>query len=283
MDNASTTGATPRIVDQARVCGHSVKIVVEHRRGLSWARNAGIRASDGQVIVFTDDDVVVDPGWLTPLRSAFALDPSIGAAVGLVPSADLDLPAQREWDRRLPWSSRLEARKLSTAERRANNVFPFNAGQIGTGANMAFKREVLTTLRCFNTALGAGTYSRGGEDLEMFVRVLLGGWAIKYEPSSIVWHVHQAQMGALRSKVFSYGVGTGAYFTSLLLGRHRRAAALSLPLLLGFAASERRSILHRPRDLSLEALEILGLLCGPLALSTELLRQKCLGIALHCY
>src|SRR5579862_4201486 len=44
--------------------GDKVRIVKEPRRGVSSARNAGLRAAAGEFVAFTDDDAVVDARWL---------------------------------------------------------------------------------------------------------------------------------------------------------------------------------------------------------------------------
>src|SRR4051794_25407437 len=50
---------------------HSVVRVVESTSsGAGRARNEGIAASSGDVIVNTDDDVLVDPSWLEQLMAA---------------------------------------------------------------------------------------------------------------------------------------------------------------------------------------------------------------------
>ena len=50
----------------------------ERQQGLSWARNAGIRESQGEVIAFTDDDVIVEPDWLRNLTSVLHAGESAG-------------------------------------------------------------------------------------------------------------------------------------------------------------------------------------------------------------
>ncbi|NOT61460.1 MAG: glycosyltransferase family 2 protein, partial [Acidobacteria bacterium] len=52
----------------------AVRYVYESRAGLSIARNAGIRHSDGELIAFTDDDVLVAPDWCDELQREFATD-----------------------------------------------------------------------------------------------------------------------------------------------------------------------------------------------------------------
>jgi predicted nucleotidyltransferase len=55
------------------------------------ARNAGARASTGDVICYTDDDAVADVAWLAEIEATFLEDPAIGIVGGDAPAA----PAQR--------------------------------------------------------------------------------------------------------------------------------------------------------------------------------------------
>ena len=57
-----------------------VRYAPEARRGLSYARNAGLELAEGEIVAFTDDDVVVDGGWLRAIAHAFA--PAIGCVTG---------------------------------------------------------------------------------------------------------------------------------------------------------------------------------------------------------
>ena len=60
VDNASATPDTERVAGEA---GPRIRYVRENRPGLDWARNRGIVETSGEVVAFTDDDCVVDPGW----------------------------------------------------------------------------------------------------------------------------------------------------------------------------------------------------------------------------
>ena len=72
-----------------------VRYVHEPRTGLSVARNAGIAASRGAVIAFTDDDVEVHPGWSAELARVFRTQRDIDAVTGLVLPSSLATRAQR--------------------------------------------------------------------------------------------------------------------------------------------------------------------------------------------
>jgi glycosyltransferase involved in cell wall biosynthesis len=64
VDNNSTDDTADVIRDYARRAGHPVRYVHEPVQGRSAALNAGIRASAGDIIVTTDDDVRVERDWL---------------------------------------------------------------------------------------------------------------------------------------------------------------------------------------------------------------------------
>jgi hypothetical protein len=76
---------------------------------------------------------------------------------------------------------------------------------------MAFRRSVFTRIGGFDPALGAGTPTRGGDDLEMFFRVLKEGLALVYEPRAIVRHRHRRFIEALRGQIADHGVSFSCY------------------------------------------------------------------------
>jgi predicted nucleotidyltransferase len=82
VDNASTD-ETARVVRDFRA-EFPVRYVLEPRLGIATARNAGVRASSGEVLAFTDDDAVVDPEWLGFVERAFLRDPRIGIVGGAI-------------------------------------------------------------------------------------------------------------------------------------------------------------------------------------------------------
>jgi GT2 family glycosyltransferase len=57
-------------------------VAVTGRHGPAAARNAGWRAAAGELIAFTDDDTIPDPGWLAAGLRAFDADPDLSAASG---------------------------------------------------------------------------------------------------------------------------------------------------------------------------------------------------------
>jgi len=230
VDNAPSTTATRDLVagefDDPRV-----RYVVEPVAGLSSARNAGLRAATGEVVAFTDDDVVVDAGWLRGLCDGFARADDVACVTGLVPSGELRTPVQRSFDDRVSWSRNVAPRVFRLDEQPADlPTFPFSVGAFGTGADFALRRDVALALGGFDTAFGVGTRTAGGEDLDVFTRVLFAGHALAVQPSALVWHRHRADLAALRVQAAGYGTGLGAWLAGVALdGRTRRAALRRAP------------------------------------------------------
>src|SRR5947209_14347107 len=67
VDNAPSTDAIDILVQDLSQRISFIRYVREDCPGLSWARNRGIMAAKGEILAFTDDDVIVDPYWLADL------------------------------------------------------------------------------------------------------------------------------------------------------------------------------------------------------------------------
>jgi glycosyltransferase involved in cell wall biosynthesis len=228
VDNAPSDDSTERLVEKYAAVDPRFRYVREARPGLSWARNAGLAAAKGRYIAYTDDDVAVDSGWVHGLVRGLSRRPDVGCVTGLVCTAQISNRSEAYFDARVSaWWSRCKPQLYDMSERaRYGVLYPFAAGLFGTGANFAFDRELLLRLGGFDEALGAGTLTRGGEDLDIFVRILLDGAAIAYEPSAVAWHHHRADDESLLRQMYGYGSGLTAYLTKLLMDHSTRREVL---------------------------------------------------------
>ncbi|WP_405627935.1 glycosyltransferase [Streptomyces sp. NBC_00016] len=218
VDNAPVTDATRDLVE--RKYAERVRYVTEPAPGLAVAHNKGIETAHGEVIAFTDDDVVADPRWLTELTAPFTADPGLGCATGLILPARLRTPAQVLLESHGGFAKGFTARTYDPQDPPADEpLFPFTAGRFGSGANMAFRTEVLRAAGGFDPATGAGTLARGGDDLYGFVRVLAGGHRLHYTPLALVWHHHRETWRDLETQAYGYGAGLTAYLTAILVNR----------------------------------------------------------------
>ena len=228
VDNAPSDDSTKAVVERYAAADDRFCYVREPRPGLSRARNAGLVTARGRYLAYTDDDVAVDPQWVHGLVRGFQRRADVACATGLVCTAAISNRPEAYFDARLAsWSTRCRPQffDLSMGDR-YGALYPFSAGIFGTGASFAFDRERLLGVGGFDEALGAGTLTRGGEDLDIFVRILLGGGAIAYEPAAVVWHHHRATEESLLKQMYGYGTGLTAYLTKLLLDRSMRSQLL---------------------------------------------------------
>ena len=151
VDNGSTDN-TQNVVKQS-VLGafHSVRYIEEKRPGLSHARNTAVAAAEGDIVLFTDDDVRVPRDWISgmvePIRSGRA--DAVAGGVELAPYL------RRPWQVDNPWlTSPLASTRALDPEQPERMV----------GANMAITREVLEHVPPFDPNLGAGSEIGTGEE-----------------------------------------------------------------------------------------------------------------------
>ena len=260
VDNAPSSDATAQVVASRE--HERLRYVVEPLASLSRARNRGALEARGEFIAFTDDDVRIDPQWLRALRRGFARAPHVGLVSGLVPALELETPAQLYFDRRVNWSSWLEPVLFDMdAHKSSDPMYPYSAGRFGTGANFATRRDVWLEIGGNDEVLGPGVM---GEDLDYFLRVILNGNAIAYEPSAIVWHVHRRDTDGLKRQMRQYGVALGAYTTKHILSRNGPRIIARVPrALMRIRRDSKRAVEATEENVDLRRLELYGLVQGP--------------------
>ncbi len=152
-----------------------IKYVLENRRGKTHALNAGLNASDGEIVAFTDDDVSLHADWLNVIAKNFS-DPNVDAITGrIIPQ--IELP-------KLSWYSD----KLSTVL--GNVDFSPERQPIlwAAGSNMAVRRTSLDQVGKFNFCPGLIN-----EDTLFSQKLAKHGVVIFYDPNMIVYHHFQPE------------------------------------------------------------------------------------------
>lgn len=260
-------------LDQVRLRQLGVRHVVEPRAGLDVARNRGAREAAGFVVAYVDDDCELEPGWLTALRLGFSED-DVALVTGRVLPATLELPSQRMFEAWCTWDRGVEQGRYLAGDRVPG--FPASAHHLGTGCNMAVRRDVLLDLGGFDEALDMGTLVGGGGDLDLFIRILDAGHAARYEPGAVVRHRHRETMHDLRWQVWGYGLSQGALLAKGLMTRTgvRRE-------IIRFGRQRLRDKQHELRHRSASGMprrvlvvEVLGILVGPIAYVTSMLGTR---------
>lgn len=192
-----------------------VRYVRTDTRGLSVARNLGLRLAAGATIAMTDDDCTVAPEWAAAIERAFAEQPRAVLLFGNVVPAPFDPAAGfiPGYERKAPYLATSLSDKMSVE---------------GIGACMALRRDAVIALGGFDEMLGAGGPFYAGEDVDLTLRVLAAGHGVYETPAVTVIHSGFHSWAASATLIHRYWFGAGAAH-----GKHVRAEGLNGVGLLG--------------------------------------------------
>jgi len=180
VDNNSKDKTKEKVFSYMPKFSGRLKYVLEPRQGLSYARNRGILESNGKVIAFTDDDVIVDKKWLSNIMLAF--EKSNSACIGgrIYPV----------WESKIPeWVSSKFYGKLALLDY-GDNSFEIKSEDFELfGANLIIDNDCFKKHGLFRTDIGRkGKRLFSGED-SAYVKLLLEKKEkVIYDPSIIVNH-----------------------------------------------------------------------------------------------
>jgi GT2 family glycosyltransferase len=261
VDNSATGGLAADELVRA-----GCRVVHEPRRGLDRARTRGIRETAGELVAFVDDDCEVDPDWLAHVRAAFT-DDAVGCVTGRVRPAALERPSERWFEAWFSFDRGGTPRRFAAGDPGNFLAFP---GALGTGCNMTLRRSVLRDVGPFDERIGAGTAVGGGDDIDMFARVLDAGHHVAYTPDALVHHHHRTTIPALRWQFFYYGVSFSALHLRFLLRRPTSRAAIARHAIVRIREHHVRGIRARLRGhsevpLRMIAIDLAGIAWGPFA------------------
>lgn len=227
VDNAPSDDRGKAVVDEFSASHPGVTYVREMQPGLGRAHNAALPHVRGTYAVFTDDDVVVHRWWLRRMLEAFDRGPDVVCVTGMITPLELDTPTQQTIEAYSGFSKGFDPKLFDTGDHRPDSpLFPFAAGLLGSGANMAFRTDYLASVGGFDPALGAGTIALGGDDLAAFYDVMVHGRQLAYEPAAIVEHRHHRDPDALARQAYGYGAGLSAHLARCVIEDPKAAAQM---------------------------------------------------------
>jgi GT2 family glycosyltransferase len=158
---------TPAILDRFP----NVQVICQPNRGLSVARNVGLKAATGEVVAYTDSDCFAHPDWLTHL--VYQLQQTGAVAVG-----GPNLTAEDGW---------LAACVAAAPGQPAHVLESDQVAEHIPGCNMAFRRDALVAINGFDPQ-----YRKAGDDVDVCWRLQQAGMWITFAPGAFVWH-HRRQ------------------------------------------------------------------------------------------
>lgn len=215
------------VIDQSDVISEEKKKLIRdhpnkirffhiNERGRSLAKNYGIMQAKGDLVLFCDDDILVESNFLSTHVAIYSKDPHIGAAsCRLVEEGD-------------PTVAVAIPLKTTSYGKLVNKPYSTRSGYVTSlnGGNMSFKREVLDKIGFFEEAFEGTSMV---EEPDMAYRIVQLGYKLYFDASVTVKHFPQingniAYMKAKRAEWFYY------YFFNLLIFFTKYNRLINLPL-----------------------------------------------------
>lgn len=193
IDNGCTDGTTALLATHEwLLAGATVRVVREEKLGLSNARNRALREARGEYLLYMDDDETPDPAWLLAHEQAMIehQPDALGGRIEVM-FEDGDRPAWLQ-DELLGFLGKLDNGEARWLRGDDTPIF---------GGNFAFRRTVFDRIGDFDARLGRmGKVNSGGEDTEIYRRLLAFGCRVRWVPDAVI--NHRIQTPKLRRRYF---------------------------------------------------------------------------------
>jgi GT2 family glycosyltransferase len=180
VDDGSRDGV-PQIA-----AGHPrIHYIRTENRGLSAARNTGMRAATGDIIAYVDDDAYPDPHWLHYLAYTFLNTDHAGVGGPNIPP---------------PGDGYIAECVANAPGGPVHVLLDDGTAEHIPGCNMAFRREKLLAVGGFDPR-----YRTAGDDVDICWRLQNMGWTIGFNPASVVWHHRRNSVKTYWKQQIGYG------------------------------------------------------------------------------
>ena len=163
----------------------NVRLILTDNRGLSSARNSGLRAATGEIVAYIDDDAYPDPHWLNYLVHTFSSTDHAG-----VGGPNL-----------LPPDDGLVARCVAHSPGGPTHVLLTDElAEHIPGCNMAFRANRLREVGGFDRQ-----FRIAGDDVDLCWRLQQSGYTLGFHPAAVVWHRRRDSVRAYLRQQLNYG------------------------------------------------------------------------------
>ncbi|HEY7115650.1 MAG TPA: glycosyltransferase [Tepidisphaeraceae bacterium] len=163
-----------------------VRNIRQKNMGLSYARNVGMNAARGEIIVYTDSDCEADEDWLYYMALAMVRSPHAGMG-----GPNL-IPDEGSWVADCVGLSPGGPTHVMIDDRTAEHV---------PGCNMAYYTRVAKEINGFDSQFRAA-----GDDVDFIWRLQHAGYTIGFAPAAQVWHYRRNTVKAYLKQQRGYGV-----------------------------------------------------------------------------
>ncbi len=164
---------------------YGFRVISTENRGLSNARNVGLKAATGEIVAYIDDDAYPDPHWVTYLAATFMRTAHVG--VGGPNIAPPDSGPIADCVANAPGGP---VHVLLT-DQEAEHI---------PGCNMAFRKAALEAIGGFDPQ-----FRTAGDDVDVCWRLQQRGWTLGFSPAALVWHHRRNSVRAYWKQQRGYG------------------------------------------------------------------------------
>lgn len=181
VDNNSPGNTKELTEDLKNSSPFNVSYFLELQQGLSYARNRGIKEAKGNVIVFVDDDAILEETYFEKLDYYFKTEKET-MAIGSKIFLKYESPKPPLWENKY-------LNSLHAYFNLGNKKKYFSKSKYPIGTNMSFRKEVFEKIGDFNVSLGrVKSGLGGGEEKDIFMRMYANKMKVLYVPDAIVHH-----------------------------------------------------------------------------------------------
>ncbi|HEY7220355.1 MAG TPA: glycosyltransferase, partial [Candidatus Binatia bacterium] len=178
--NDGSTDATGEVAKS-----YGFRVITTENRGLSAARNTGLKAATGEIVAYIDDDAYADPHWLRYIAATFMNTRHVGVGgPNIAPPGDGPIAECVAHSPGNPVH-------ILLSDSEAEHI---------PGCNMAFRKAALEAIDGFDSQ-----FRIAGDDVDVCWRLQQKGWTLGYSPGAMVWHHRRNSIRAYWKQQHNYG------------------------------------------------------------------------------
>lgn len=179
--NNNSSDNTGEIIADYCTKYENIKTIFESRQGVHYARNSAAKVTKGDILYYTDDDMIADKDLLKEIVKVFELDAMIGTVTGMIIGKfDIDPP---KWVKK-----HLIDGHLSLTEKKRNEDLIITPDDLVYSCHQAIRREVFFKAGGFNPENTAGVWVGDGET-GLNIKIKNLGYKFAYTSKSIIYHI----------------------------------------------------------------------------------------------
>jgi len=230
------------------VRGCSIQYLYTDQIGVSRARNAGIVAARYDLLVLTDDDVIVTPTWFGTILRQLVNSGRSSVITGKVSSAE---------------HAKAHGFAPSTKVDETLTIYQGRvADDVLYSGNMAMYRASFDVIGGFDERLGPGAPFPAAEDNDFGFRLLEAGYRIIYTPAAELYHLAWRERPDMVRLSWNYGYGQGAVLAKHLSLRDRHMLWRMCHGILQRLWRIPHRLRYRSWEAFADAIYVLGLIAG---------------------